>query len=524
MFHTLRKHLAATSLCAAALLPMQAMAQEAVFVISTNEVGIPNYNPITAVNTNAAFTMIYDTLVEQDGDLSFHPHLAQSWDEAPDGMSWVFHLKAGVKFHNGDAFNAETVAKWLELFRKSESAYMIDAVDKVEAVDDLTVKFVMKHPDPNILYNLSSSFMGVPDPAVVEKLGEDYGISEAVGTGPFKMESFTLGQETVLVRNDDYAWASPLATNQGPPKLAKLTLREIPEDSTAFLEMKSGGVDALLSLPTDYLGEIGTASNLALVKIAGQEVYYMPINVTKEPFTDIRVRQAAALAINQKEILENVFANYGTVANNFLISALPESKIDPAFDISYDAAKANALLDEAGWVMGADGVRAKDGTRLSVALWTQSDSVFRRLTEVVQAQLKAVGFVATITTFDSSTIRDEYKTGNQQLAVRSYFWSNADIVDWFFGADRLGYPNVSMFNDPKAEELRAKAMTGSATQAERVANFTAYHQYVTSQFAYAPIYQPEQNMAYNKDRIVMPEVIHGTSITGTVMLDVSLKE
>ncbi|MBK6465810.1 MAG: hypothetical protein IPF96_02140 [Rhodobacter sp.] len=135
-----------------------------------------------------------------------------------------------------------------------------------------------------------------------------------------------------------------------------------------------------------------------------------------------------------------------------------------------------------------------------------------------------MGIEATITTFDSSTIRDQYKTGEQQLAVRSYFWSNADIVDWFFGADRLGYPNVSMFNDPKAEELRAKAMAGSATQAERVKNFTAYHQYVTSQFPYAPIYQPEQNMAYNKDRIVMPDVIHGTSITGTVMLDVSVKE
>jgi peptide/nickel transport system substrate-binding protein len=524
MFHTFRRHLAVTSLCAAALLPFQVMAQEAVFVISTNEVGIPNYNPITAVNTNAAFTMIYDTLVEQDGDLSFHPHLAESWDEAPDGMLWTFHLKSGVKFHNGDPFNAQTLVTWLEMFRKSESSYMIDAIDKVEAVDDLTVKFVMKHPDPNILYNLSSSFMGVPDPAVVTELGEDYGISEAIGTGPFKMESFTLGQETVLVRNDDYAWASPLAANQGPPKLAKLTLREIAEDSTAFLELKSGGVDALLSLPTDYLGEIASTPSLALLPIAGQEVYYMPINVTKEPFTDIRVRQAAALAINQKEILENVFANYGTVANNFLISALPESKIDPAFDISYDAAKSNALLDEAGWVMGADGVREKDGKRLSVSLWTQSDSVFRRLTEVVQAQLKAVGIEATITTFDSSTIRDQYKTGDQQLAVRSYFWSNADIVDWFFGADRLGYPNVSMFNDPKAEELRAKAMTGSATQAERVANFIAYHQYVTSQFPYAPIYQPEQNMAYNKDRIVMPDVIHGTSITGTVMLDVSLKE
>ncbi len=522
MFLTLRKHLMAASVSVAALLPLSAQAQEAVFVLGTNEVGIPNYNPISAVNTNTAFTMIYDTLVEQDGDLSFHPHLAESWEEAADGTSWVFHLKSGVTFHNGKPFNAETVVKWLDMFRSSESSYMIDAVDKVEAVDELTVKFTMKHPDPNILYNLSSSFMGIPDPDLVAELGEDYGISEAAGTGPFKMESFTLGQETVLVRNDDYAWASPLSANQGPAKIARLTFREIGEDSTAFLELKSGGVDALLALPTDYLGEIGSEPSLALAKIAGQEVYYMPINVTKEPFTDIRVRQAAALAINQQEILENIFANYGKVANNFLISALPESNI--ATSISYDAAKANALLDEAGWVMGDDGVRAKDGQRLSVSLWTQGDSVFRRLTEVVQAQLKAVGIEATITTFDSSTIRDEYKKGEHQLAVRSYFWNNADIVDWFFGADRLGYPNVSMFNDPKAEELRAKAMSGSATQDERVANFTAYHDYVTSQFPYAPIYQPEQNMAYNKDRLTVPAVIHGTSITGTVMLDVSVNE
>ena len=108
--------------------------------------------------------------------------------------------------------------------------------------------------------------------------------------------------------------------------------------------------------------------------------------------------------------------------------------------------------------------------------------------------------------------------------MRSYFWNNADIVDWFFGADRLGYPNVSMFNDPKAEELRAKAMTGSKTSEERVANFTAYHAYVTSQFPYAPIYQPEQNMAFNKDRLDMPAEINGTSITGVVMVDVGVKE
>ena len=173
---------------------------------------------------------------------------------------------------------------------------------------------------------------------------------------------------------------------------------------------------------------------------------------------------------------------------------------------------------------GEGGVRMKDGQPLKVTLWTQSDSIFRRLTEVVQAELKAVGIEAKITTFDSSTIKDEFKSGNQQLAVRSYFWPNADIVDWFFSAERLGYPNTSMFNDPKAEELRVKAMTGSATQEERIANFTAYHEYVTRQFPYAPIYQPVQNMAYNIDRIEMPAEIHATQITGVVMVDVKVKE
>lgn len=524
MFARLRNYALVASVSVAALMAVPAVGQEATFVLSTNEVGIPNYNPVTAVNTNTAFSMIYDTLVAQDADLSFHPFLAESWDEAPDGMSWVFHLKPGVKFHNGKPLTAAAISKWIELFRKSENSYMVDAVDRVEAVDDLTAKFVMKHPEPNLLFNLSSSFMGVPDPDVVTEMGDNYGITDAVGTGPFKLESFTLGQETVLVRNDDYAWESPLSTNKGPAKLERITFREMAEDSTAFLELKSGGVDALLSVPTDYIDQIKAEPSMALFSIPGQEVYYMPINVTKEPFTDIKVRQAAALAINQKQILENVFGGHGAVANNFLISALPESKIDPSLDISYDPDKANALLDEAGWKMGADGVRAKDGKPLQVALWTQSDSIFRRLTEVVQAQLKAVGIDATITTFDSSTIRDQYKAGEQQLAVRSYFWNNADIVDWFFGGDRLGYPNVSMFNDPKAEALREKAMKGSKTQDERIKNFTAYHAYVTSQFPYAPIYQPEQNMAYNKDRLVMPDRIHGTSVTGVDMVDVTAKE
>lgn len=524
MSFSFRKTLLSASVFLAALMGGAALAQEAVFVLATPEVGTPTYNPIKAGNLNKATTLIFDRLVSQSADLSFHPWLAESWEEAPDGMAWTFHLKKGVKFHNGEPFNADTVKAWLALFKDGENAYMTEAIAEVQVIDEQTVKFVMSRPEPNLLYNLSSSFMSVVEPKSYVALGDNYGVTEVYGTGPYKLESFTIGQETVLVRNDDYTWGSPLAKNHGPAKIARLTFREIPEDSTAFLELKTGGVDMLLGVPADLIGEVKKEANMTLLTMPGQDVYYMPMNVTKAPFDDIKVREAAAKAINQEEILASVFGGVGSVADTFLISALPEGHVSDSAKIHYDPARANALLDEAGWKMGADGVREKDGQPLKISLWTQSDSIFRRLTEVVQAQLKAVGIDAAITTFDSSMIRDQYKTGEQQAAVRSYNWDNADIVDWFFGGDRLGYPNVSMFNDPKAEELRAKAMTGSKNMAERVANFTAYHEYVLTQFPMAPIYQPVDAVAYNHDRLVMPEKIDAPGVGAVAIMDMEVKE
>lgn len=525
MTFSFRRSLLSASVSLAALLAGgAALAQEAVFVLNTSEVGAPTYNPIKANNLNKATTLIFDRMVSQAADLSFHPWLAESWEEAADGMSWTFKLKQGVSFHNGEPFNAATVKAWLDLFKASENAYMSEAIAEVQVVDDHTVKFVMSRPEPNLLYNLSSSYMSVIEPKSFVALGDNYGVTEVYGTGPFKLDSFAVGQETVLVRNDDYTWGAPLAKNTGPAKIAKITFREIAEDSTAFLELKTGGVDMLLGVPADLMGEVAKEANLAVLTMPGQDVYYMPINVTKAPFDDIKLREAAARAINQEEILASVFGGVGAVADTFLISGLPESQVADSARITYDPARANALLDEAGWAMGPDGVRMKDGQPLNVTLWTQSDSIFRRLTEVVQAQLKAVGIAAEITTFDSSMIRDQYKTGEQQLAVRSYNWDNADIVDWFFGADRLGYPNVSMFNDPKAEELRAAAMTGAKNMEERVANFTAYHEYVLTQFPMAPIYQPVDAVAYNKDRLVLPEVINAPGIASVAVMDMEVKD
>lgn len=499
-------------------------AQDATFVIATSTIGAPSYDPIKAPMLNTSNYLIYDRLVVQDEKGEFHPHLAESWEAAPDGMGWTFQLRQDVKFHNGDLFNAQTVADWISLFEGTDNAYLVGAIEKVEVPDEFTVKLVMKQPDSNLLFNLSSAFMGIPNPKAVNELGDDYGVTAAVGTGPFKLQSFAVGQETVLVRNDEYSWGSPLSANKGPAHIATLTMREISEQSTAFLELKTGGVDLLYEVPTDFLPQIEAEPTLEIINLPGLVVMYMPINTSVEPFTDIRVRQAAALAVNQKEIVDSIYNGVGAEANTFLIDALAESKIDPQYRISYDPAKAAALLDEAGWIMGEDGVRQKDGKPLAVKLWTQGETEFKRVSEAIQAQLKAVGISAEITVYDASTIRDLYKKNEHQLAVRSYLWANADILDWFFSGKRLGYPNISMWNDPKSEELNRIAMTQSKTWEERVSNFKTYHEHLLSQWLFAPIYQPVQTISYNKERLRLPEKIRGLGLASQSVLDIEVVE
>jgi peptide/nickel transport system substrate-binding protein len=501
-----------------------AFAQEVTIAFPAGELGATSYNPITSSNLNSATSLIYDRLVEQDADQSYHPHLATSWEESADGMTWTFMLHEGVTFHDGSPFNAQTVADWIPDFAGTENAYLVEAIGSVEVVDDLTVRFIMARPEPNLLFNLASSFMGIPGQAAYDELGEDFGVSGAVGTGPFRLQDFQIGLQTVLVRNDDYAWASDLSENQGPAHLAQVTFREIPDQSTAFLELRTGGIDILLGVPTDFLQILTAEPDINVIQMPGTGISYMPINVTAPPFDNIRVREATGLAVDQAAIVASVYNGVGAAAHNFLISSLPEATVNDSLNVYPDLERAAMLLDEAGWLMGPDGVRVKDGERLSVKLFTENSTEFTRLTQVVQAQLAQIGMEAEITVFDSSTIRDEYRRNAHQLAVRSYDWNNSDILDWFFSGNRLGYPNVSMWTDAEGQRLNDKAMTESATFAQRVDNFRAYHEYVLSQHLFVPIYQPTTNIAFNATTVIVPDPIRGTRFRSQTVQDIRVVE
>lgn len=168
--------------------------------------------------------------------------------------------------------------------------------------------------------------MGIPSPKAYEAANGNFGVAEAVGTGPYKLENFIVGQETVLVANEDYAWGSELSENKGAPALERLVLREIQDASTAFLEMNTGGADILLGVPTEFIPQMKANSEIELRNMPATGTSYLQFNTKAAPFSDPQFRQAVACAVDQEPIRQAVFGGSGTTT-----SSLPPLWTSPKF-------------------------------------------------------------------------------------------------------------------------------------------------------------------------------------------------
>jgi peptide/nickel transport system substrate-binding protein len=480
-------------------------AAEKVLTISMDagNAGQDSFNPFTTNRTNNVYYLVYDRLVEMGADGIIYPHLLKSWNVSADGMTITFTLRDGVKFHDGSDLNADVLKWFLENLSTGKSKYMVAAVGSIDIKDNLTVVLNMSRPDPNILYNFTSSFTGVPSKQAIEKYGEEFGRKYVVGTGAFKFVSWKAGAEVVLEKNADYQWGSPLSDNQGPAHIDKIVVKEILEDSTRFLELKTGGVDILEKAPTLFLDKIKNDPSANVISMASNGNYQLVMNTKREFLKNVKIRQAIALAVDQNNILKAVFQGYGTPAYTYLIDRLPARNVAPEFEIHFNLDKAKAIMAKEGWTLGSDGILAKDGKKLSLKLWSKSDSDERKTAVVLQDQLSKLGVDIKIEQFDPSSIKAEYKKGEHDLVVRSYGWDNADILEWFFNSARPGYPNVAMWHDNESDYLMHKAMTRSKDSEERIQNFKDYHEYVLSQFIWAPIINSVNNHAIST-RVHMP--------------------
>ena len=381
--------------------------------------------------------LIFDSLLRKDRNSNLIPSLAERW-ELTDPLTYIFHLRTGVRFHNGKPLTARDVRYTFQsLFSgeiKSAKAASFARIASVEAPDDQTIIIKLKEPYASFLWNLTQGAFGV----VPESSGTNVGAAP-IGSGPFEFVSATQDESVVLRRNAEY-WGDV-------PNISAVEFRVVPDATTRALELRKGSADiALNSLTADMAGALSREPNLLVTKAPGNSYQYIGLNL-ENPKLSRPVRQAIAYAINRDELIAYLWKDMVRPAN----SILPPEHWAYAQDLPaypYDPEKARQLLDQAGFHPGAGGVR------LRLDMKTSTDQTGRELAAVLQNQLARVGIALEIRSYEFATFYADVVKGNFDLFSLRWAAGNddPDIFEFCFasskfppaGANRGHYSNADV--------------------------------------------------------------------------------
>jgi peptide/nickel transport system substrate-binding protein len=397
--------------------------------------------------------LLFDGLVDHDANFQFTPALALSWEQ-PNPLTYVFHLRSGVRFQDGRPLTARDVVWTFNSILSgaviSPRAAAYAAVDSVEARDALTVIFHLKHADNFLLRNISTGAMGI----VPEGSGPDFW-KHPLGTGPFRFVSQQIDQDVVIERNP-LSWATV-------PKLERVRFRVVPDAITESLELEKGTGDvAVNSLPIDSLPVLAARPDLRIEETGGTEIQYLAFNLRDPLLKDVRVRQAIACSIDRDLIIRTLLRGHAQPA----VSLLPPSHWawSGAVDrYDFDPQRAKELLDAAGYKPDSNGLRFHLGMK------TSNDEGTRLLAAVLQQQLARVGIALDLRSYEFATFYSDVTRGAFQMYSLRWIGGNEqpDIFGYAFqtanfspkGANRSHYSNArldTLLEDASASEDTAK--------------------------------------------------------------------
>ena len=300
---------------------------------------------------------IYQTLVTfKPEKTEVIPELAESWEISDDGLTWTFHLRRDVRFHDGTQFGAEAAVFSLgRQFKEDhpshrvEGAYqywnsmsMSEIVRDVRAVDEYTLEIELSRPNAPFLSNLAMNFCAIVSPTAVRRWGDDYP-RHPVGTGPFRFVEWIKDDRVVLEKNPNY-WGKP-------PSVNRLIFRSIPENSVRLIALTKGSIHGMDNLVPDFIPNIEADPNLQLLTQAGMNVGYLAMNMDRPPFHLLDVRRAINHAVNKQALVDNLYQGMAIPAVNPIPPTL-WSYNEEVKGYAYDPERARALLAEAGFPDG----------------------------------------------------------------------------------------------------------------------------------------------------------------------------
>ncbi|HSZ41472.1 MAG TPA: ABC transporter substrate-binding protein [Trebonia sp.] len=425
---------------------------------------------LTLLMSMAMFDPLVWWLPGGSGGSEFVPGLAESYTVSPDASVYTFKLRRGVTFHDGTKFDASAVKATYDhiVDPATESKSGLGALGpykETKIIDPYTVQIVFTEPNASFMHQQAAGNFGIASPTALAKYGPTGFGSHPVGTGPFKFVSYAPGSQLNLVKNPAYTWG-PAALSAKPPLLDQLVFRIVTDDSARYSALQSGQLQIAMNLPPNDIAAAQQGGQLKqlTVQSIGTPIG-MPINVTKPPTDDPRVRQAIMYAINQEVLVKQVLFGVDTPAHTVLTPITPGYSAASASLYGYNPAKANALLEQAGWAMGAGGVRTKDGKQLALDIILYSDAGMETPTQFVVSELNKVGFTATTTVQPFATAQASYNAGAQNLASFGYYGTDPYLLNIWANSDAItsGF-NWSHYDNPSLDAMIAKAnRTADAT-------------------------------------------------------------
>lgn len=373
-----------------------------------------NLDPRIGTDAQSEFIdeLLFDSLVRKDQNFKLVPGVAERW-EIPDPQTYVFHLRQGIRFHNGRPLTSKDVKWTLDTMRDGSLRTIKGAtyklVDRVEAPDDFTLVVHLTEPFAPLLWNLSEGAFGI----VPYGSGKDFK-SNPIGSGPFRFVRADPDSQVVVERNDQY-WGEHA-------RLQRIRFAVVPDATTRALELRKGSADlvAVNSLPPDMVRALERERNIAVQRHPGTSLAYLAFNLRDPILKDVRVRQAVAFAIDRQTILHYLLDDSGRLAANVLPPEHWAYNPDVA-QYPHDPAKANALLDAAGYPRG------KDGIRFHLTMKTSDQETTRLLAAVLQQQLRQAGIALDIRSFEFATFYSDVTKGSFQLySLRWLGYANQD--------------------------------------------------------------------------------------------------
>lgn len=382
--------------------------EELVFV---NYRDIRDLNPHLYAGEMYAQEMLYETLVNITAD-GYEGCLAESWDISDDGKTYTFHIRDGVKFSDGEVCDANAIKANFDAIIENKDRHtwleMMKLLVGVSAPDDKTFVIELSEPYYPLLTELGVTrpFAMISPKAMKDGSTKD-GVNAYIGTGPYVLTDFVTDEYAVFEANENY-WGEQ-------PKIKKITVKVIPDNQTRILALEKGEIDMIFGknmIDADAINQYTGNDKFTVSLSDPTSTRQIVLNTTRDVLADKEVRQALQHATNKQAISDGIFYGLEQPADTLFAKTVPYCDIDLE-PYAYDVELAQSMLDEAGWVVGADKIRERDGQKLNIDLLYNSDSVTEKaIAEYLQSEYQKIGISLNIHGEEEQSYRDNMKAGN----------------------------------------------------------------------------------------------------------------